>query len=143
MVDLGSWNTYIVKFFWQLYHIGWIAFFIGTGQHIVGYLRARGYRELTVFAGTLAWTYYLLMLYLLLMQAVNPMVAQLERLANPTNGTDPAPRAPANLDFPARAQETRGEYWTNDIIYQNNTPATNDIYQNYTPANDRPLHDYL
>ena len=67
------------------------------------------------------------------------MVEQLERLANQT---DPTPRAPA-LDFPARAQETREDYWTADAFYQNTTPATDDIYQNYTLAIGRPLHDYL
>lgn len=76
----------------------------------------------------------------MLTETVNPMVEQLERLANQT---DPALRAPANLDFPARARETREEYWTTDVFYQNTTPATDDIYQNYTLAIDRPLHDYL
>lgn len=64
----------------------------------------------------LAWTYYLLKLYLMLTEAMNPMLEQLERLANQTDGADPAPRAPANLDFPARAQETREDYWTKNII---------------------------
>ena len=79
----------------------------------------------------------------MLTEAMKPMLEQLERLANQTNGADPAPRAPANLDFPARAPETREDYWTKDIIYQNTTPATDDIDQNYTLAFDRPLHDYL
>ena len=67
------------------------------------------------------------------------MVEQLERLANQT---DPTPRAPA-LDFPARAQETREDYWTTDVFYQNTTPATGNIYQNYTLAIDRLFDDYL
>jgi hypothetical protein len=79
----------------------------------------------------------------MLTEAMKPMLEQLERLANQTNGADPAPRAPANLDFPARGQETREDYWTNDIIYQNTTPATDDIYQNYSLAFDRLFHDYL
>jgi len=72
------------------------------------------------------------------------MVEILEGLANQTNGIDPAP-PPANFDhdFPARPQETREDYWTNDIFYQNTTPATDNVYQNYTLAIDRPINDYL
>ena len=79
----------------------------------------------------------------MLTEAMKPMLEQLERLANQTNGADPAPRAPANLDFPARGQETREDYWTNDIIYRNTSLEPDDTYRNYTLAIDRTLHDYL
>lgn len=106
----------------------------------MGFLRARGFREPAVFVVMLAWTYYLIFSYVMLTEAVNPMVQQLERLAYET---EPAPRVPGNLDFPARAQETREDYWTTDVFYQNTTPATGNIYQNYTLAIDRLFDDYL
>ena len=96
-----------------------------------------------MFVAVLAWTYYSLGTYLALTQAINPMLEHLERLANQANATDPAPRAPTDLDFPARAQETREDYWTNDIIFRNTSLETDDTYRNYTLAIDRPLHDYL
>lgn len=89
------------------------------------------------------WTYYMLSLHLMLKTYVDPMVEYLERGANQTKGTDPAPPANFDHDFPARLLDAREDYWTNDIFYQNTTPATDDIYQNYTLAIDRLLDDYL
>lgn len=66
------------------------------------------------------------------------------------NGGNPRPRprpsrAPANLenDFTARALDAREDYWCTETIYQNTTPATDDIYQNHTLTIDRPLDAYL
>ena len=54
-------------------------------------------------------------------------------------------RRPISITTFQRVLSTRVKItgWTNDIFYQNNTPATDDIYQHCTLAIDRHLDDYL
>ena len=96
-----------------------------------------------MFVALHVWFLYLLMSNLMLKtRFMEPM---LERMANEnqTHAIDPASPAPANHEFTTRPLETREDYWTTDIIYQNTTPATDNIAQNLSLAIERPLHDYL